>query len=86
MYAVVVNNCTKEKPQRTLESAEKRSDSEGIFMEDIVSCSYPNRPDDHEDLCLHDFVANYDSHSKDSHGKHIYRKVTKPRLVQSQHI
>ena len=46
--------------------AEKSPDSEDIFMEDIVSCNYPNRPDDLEDLCLHDFVANYDSHSKDS--------------------
>ena len=50
-------------------------------MEDIASCNYQNKPDDLEDLSLHDFVANYDSHSKDSQGRHIYRKVTKPRLV-----
>ena len=61
--------------------AEKSPDSEDIFMEDIVSCNYPNRPDDLEDLCLHDFVANYDSHSKDSQRRRIYRKVTKSRLV-----
>ena len=61
--------------------AEKSPDSDDIFMEDIVSCNYPNRPDDLEDLCLHDFIANYDSHSKDSQGRHIYRKATKPRLV-----
>ena len=48
--------------------AEKSPDSEDIFMEDIVSCNYSNRPDDLEDLCLHDFVANYDSHSNDSQG------------------
>ena len=64
--------------------AEKNPDSEDIFMEDIVSCNYPNRPDDLEDLCLHDFVANYDSHSKDSQGRRIYRKVTKPRLVSQK--
>ena len=64
--------------------AEKSPDSEDIFMEDIVSCNYPNRPDDLEDLCLHDFVANYDSHSKDSQGRRIYRKVTKPRLVSQK--
>ena len=49
-----------------------------------MSCNYPNRPDDLEDLCLHDFVANYDSHSKDSQGRRIYRKVTKPRLVSQK--
>ena len=64
--------------------AEKSPDSEDIFMEDIVSCNYPNRPDDLEDLCLHDFVANYDSHSKDNQGRRIYRKVTKPRLVSQK--
>ena len=64
--------------------AEKSPDSEDIFMEDIVSCNYPNRPDDLEDLCLHDFVANYDSHSKDSQGRRIYRKVTKSRLVSQK--
>ena len=64
--------------------AEKSPDSEDIFMEDIVSCNYPNRPDDLEDLCLHDFVTNYDSHSKDSQGRRIYRKVTKPRLVSQK--
>ena len=61
--------------------AEKSPDSDDIFMEDVVSCNYPNRPDDLEDLGLHDFIANYDSHSKDSQGRHIYRKATKPRLV-----
>ena len=40
--------------------AEKSPDSEDIFMEDIVSCNYPNSPDDLKDLCLHDFVANYE--------------------------
>ena len=64
--------------------AEKSPESEDIFMEDIVSCNYPNRPDDLEDLCLHDFVANYDSHSKDSQGRRIYRKVTKSRLVSQK--
>ena len=61
--------------------AEKSPDSEDIVMEDIVSCNYPNRPDDLEDLCLHDFVANYDSHSKDSQGRRIY---TKSRLVSQK--
>ena len=31
-----------------------------------------------------DFVANYDSHSKDSQGRRIYRKVTKSRLVSQK--
>ena len=30
-----------------------------------------------DDLCLHDFVANYDLFKKDSDGKRVYRKLTK---------
>ena len=31
--------------------------SEDIFVDNILSCHYPNRPDRLEDVCLHDFIA-----------------------------
>ena len=56
-------------------------ESEKIFEEDIFSDYYPNRPDDLEDVCLYDFVANYDWYGRDLEGNRKYRKLTKPRLV-----
>ena len=38
----------------------------------------PQRPDDLEDICLHDFIANYSWHETDHNGD---RKLSKPRLV-----
>ena len=61
--------------------AETDPDSEDIFMEDVIGTHYPKRPDNLDDLCLHDFVANYDWYTKDRRGKRVYRKLTKPRLV-----
>ncbi len=34
-----------------------------------------------EDVCLYDFVANYDWYGRDVEGNRKYRKLTKPRLV-----
>ena len=48
--------------------AEKSPDSEDIFMEDIVSCNYPNRPDDLEDLCLHDLSPTMTATSRIAKG------------------
>ena len=77
-------SCRIKKHNKLVNLAEKSPCSEDIYIKDIVSCNYPNRPDDLEDLCLHDFVANYDSHSKDSQGRRIYRKVIKSRLVSKK--
>ena len=42
---------------------------------------YPQRPNDIEDVCLYDFIANYDYCGTDSRtGERQYHKLTKPRL------
>ena len=67
---------------KTLKELEKMDpDSEEIFMPNLLSTHYPQRPEELEDVCLHDFVANYDWQSKDKAGNRKYRKLTKPRLV-----
>ena len=43
-----------------LEMESTDPDSEEIFKENLYNNYYPGRPDDLEDVCLHDFVANYD--------------------------
>ena len=47
----------------------------------LLDTYYPQRPNDLEDVCLYDFVANYDYCGTDNRtGKRQYRKLTKPRL------
>ena len=63
------------------ELAETNPESEDIFMEDIIGTHYSKRQNSLDDLCLHDFVANYDWFKKDSDGKRVYRKLTNSRIV-----
>ena len=63
------------------ELAETNPESEDIFMEDVIGTHYSKKSNCLDDLCLHDFVANYDWFKKDSDGKRVYRKLTKPRIV-----
>ena len=62
------------------EIAENDPDTEEIFLDNLLDTYYPQRPDSLEDVCLHDFVANYDWQSKDSRGNRMYKKLQKPRL------
>ena len=64
-----------------LEMESTDPDSENIFKESLYSNYYPDRPEELQDLCLHDFVANFDWYGKDSKGQRKYRKLGKPRLV-----
>ena len=64
-----------------LEMESTDPDSENIFKENLYSNYYPDRPEELQDLCLHDFVANFDWYGKDSKGQRNYRKLGKPRLV-----
>ena len=64
-----------------LEMGSTDPDSENIFKENLYSNYYPDRPEELQDLCLHDFVANFDWYGKDSKGQRKYRKLGKPRLV-----
>ena len=51
-------------------------------MCNLVDTYFPQRPNDLEDVCLYNFVANYDYCSTDSMtGKRQYRKLTKPRTA-----
>jgi len=70
------------KDHKVLEEVAKHNpDSEDIFQSNLLDTYYPQRPNDLEDVCLYDFVANYDYCGTDSRiGKRQYRKLTKPRL------
>ena len=70
------------KKHNVLKDIEKDNpDSEDIFEEDLMTNIYPNRPVHLKEICLYDFVANYDWYGKDTEGQRKYRKLTKPRLV-----
>ena len=45
---------------------------------------YPERPDDMEEVCLYDFVAEYDKYGEDSDGNPVYRECTKPILPNNR--
>ena len=64
-----------------LEMQSANPDSDNIFKENLCTTYYPNRPQELYDVCLHDFVANYDWYGKDSDGNRTYSKLGKPRLV-----
>ena len=57
------------------------SDSEDIFVDNVISTHYPNRPDSLDEVCLHDFVSEYDYYHMDSAGNRTYRKLTKPKFI-----
>ena len=50
--------------------------SEDIFTENLIDSYYPQRLAKLENVCLYDFVANYDYYAKDKDGKRTYRKLT----------
>ena len=55
-------------------------DTEDIYEESLLHTHYPQRPDSMEDVCLYDFVANYDWQHRDDDGNRKYTKLKKPRL------
>ena len=55
--------------------------SEDVFMDNLVGNHYPDRPQNLEGVCLHDFVAKYTASGKDKSGHKTYRELQKPRLV-----
>ena len=62
------------------EIAEHNPDNEDIFEDNLIDNFYPQRPQELEDVCLYDFVANYDWQGRDRQGRRIYKKLTKPKL------
>jgi hypothetical protein len=49
--------------------AEQNPDSEDIFDSNLLDTYYPERKDDLEDVCLYDFVANYNYYGFDKKGR-----------------
>ena len=50
-----------------------------IFEDYLIDNFYPQRPQELEDVCLYDFVANYDWQGRDRQGRRVYKKLTKPK-------
>ena len=62
------------------EIAKHDPNTEDIYEDSLLDTHYPQRPKDLEDVCLCDFVANYDWQVKDKNGDRKYAKLKKPRL------
>ena len=62
------------------EIAKHDPDTEDIFEGNLIDTYYPNRPRDLDNLCLYDFVSNFDWYGKDDRGDRKYKKLAKPRL------
>ena len=62
------------------EIAKQDPNNKDIFEDNLIDTFYPQRPSELEDVCLYDFVANYELQGVDKHGKRQYRKLTKPKL------
>ena len=44
--------------------AKDNPETEGIFEDNLIDTYYPQRPRDLENICLYDFVANYEWYGK----------------------
>ena len=51
-----------------------------IFEDNVVDVFYPQRPAALEEVCLYDFIAQYQFQGIDSQGQRVYRKLGKPKL------
>ena len=60
--------------------AEHNPDTEDIFEDNLIDTFYPQRPQELEDVCLYDFVANYDWQGRDDQGRRKYKRLTKAWL------
>ena len=65
---------------KLVEIQQRNPNSTNIFEDNLVDTFYPERPDEMEDVCLYDFVANYVKCGIDEYGKTKYRKLNKSVL------
>ena len=65
---------------KLVEIQQQDPNSTDIFEDNLVDTFYPERPDDMEDVCLYDFVANYVKCGLDKNGKTKYRELNKSVL------
>ena len=61
--------------------AEHNPDTENIFEDNLIDTFYPQRPQELEDVCLYDFVANYDWQSRNDQGRRKYKRLTNAQLA-----
>ena len=59
---------------------ERDAQSTDIFKDNIIDNFYPERPDDMEEVCLYDFVAEYQKCGEDDDANPVYRERSKPIL------
>ena len=59
---------------------ETNPQSTNIFEDNIIDTFYPRRPQEMEDVCLYDFVAEYTKCGVDNDGNTVYRRLCKPVL------
>ena len=50
------------------EIAKQDPNNKNIFEDNLIDTFYPQRPSELEDVCLYDFVANYELQGLDKHG------------------
>ena len=60
--------------------AKDNPETEDIFEDNLIDSYYLQRPRDLKNICLYDFVANYEWYGKNDNGDRKYSKLTKPRL------
>ena len=65
---------------KLVEIREMNPYSRDIFKENLVDNFYPKRPDDIDEICLYDFVAEYEKWGVDRDGNPVYPERTKPIL------
>ena len=53
-------NCRLKDNKKLKELAEKDPQNKDIFEDNLIDTFYPQRPSELEDVCLYDFVANYE--------------------------
>ena len=63
-----------------VEIRERDAQLTDIFENNIIYNFYPERPDDMEEVCLYDFVAEYEKCGEDDDGNPVYRERSKPIL------
>ena len=61
-------------------------DSVNTYSESLRTHYYHGRPDGLDELCLYDFVANYNFYSKNASGNRNYKKLIKSFLVNHRVI
>ena len=66
------------------EIAKQNPDNKEIFEDNLTDTFYPQRPQELEDVCLYDFVANYELQGLDEHGQRKYRKINEARQLDGQ--